>query len=115
MPGKKINAVKLRNEASGIPRFDDNPGRIRVRYFYVTGSGNFSKRAFFFSVFAFIAVIYTVLCLCRAVDFSIELSGFILACNTAFGINYYANEKSKPALLVREPEADVSGKGRFNE
>jgi hypothetical protein len=87
----KTNDIKT----AGVPAFDEAPGRIRIRFFYVSGTGKFSRRAFFFSLFAFIAVVYVIISMAYPARFSEGVAAFILGCNTAFGINYYKNEKQK--------------------
>lgn len=82
-------------ETAGAPRYDEAPGRIRARFFYVTGGGKFSRRAFFFSLFAFIAVVYVILCMAFPDQFNEGVGAFIFGCNAAFGLNYYQNEKQK--------------------
>lgn len=67
---------------------------FRPRFFLTGASGRFSKRAFFFSLFAIIAVVYIILCMAGIVAFDEALGFFLFGCNTAFGINYYQNEKN---------------------
>lgn len=94
--GRMKEKIKINNIATaGVPHFDEAPGRLRVRYFYVTSGGKFSRRAFFFSLFAFIAVAYVILCMVSPAKFHEGVAAFIFGCNTAFGINYYKNEKQK--------------------
>lgn len=66
-----------------------------LKFFWITSGGNFSRRAFFFSLFGFIAVIYVILCTAGIIRFHEGLSMFIIACNAAFGFNYYKNEAGK--------------------
>ncbi len=88
--------LKLNDKHSaGVPRFDEAPGSLRVRYFWLTGSGKFSRRAFFFSVFGFIAVAYVILCMVSPAKFHEGVATFIFGCNAAFGFNYYKNEQQK--------------------
>lgn len=90
----QIDAKTMTKEAAALPAFNEKPGRILPRYFWTTGSGNFSKRGFFFSLFAAIAILYIVAC-CTMVTFNEGLGAFILGCNAAFGLNYYKNEARK--------------------
>jgi hypothetical protein len=88
--------LKLKGKHSAkIPRFNEPPGSLRMRYFWVTSSGRFSRRAFFFSLFGFISVAYVILCMVSPARFQEGVGVFILGLNTAFGINYYKNEKQK--------------------
>lgn len=100
MKRNKINTM-------GLPRFDETPGRLRIRYFYTTSQGKFSKRAFFFSLFAFVAFIYIILCTVDWMRFDEGLSLFILGCNGAFGLNYYANERGKNIETLKDDENGV--------
>jgi|GEM_PF-7125495 len=77
----------------------DKSRTFKLNYFWITSGGNFSRRAFFFSLFGFIAVIYTVLCISGFVRFNDGLSLYILACNAAFGFNYYKNESEKKGTM----------------
>ncbi len=81
--------------AAALPAFNERPGAIRLRFFWIEAKGAFSKRSFFFSLFAFVALVYAVLCASTLIPFSAGLGTFILGCNTAFGINYYRNERDK--------------------
>ncbi len=63
---------------------------------FITGAGGaFSKRAFFFSLFALAAFAYMVISMIGAVEFNEKIGWFILGCNAAFGLNYYKNEQDK--------------------
>jgi len=84
---------KNKIDTAGLQRFDEAPGRFHIRFFYTTSQGKFSKRAFFFSLFAFVALIYIILGMIDTMRFNEGLSLFILGCNGAFGLNYYANER----------------------
>jgi len=76
------------------------PARTFSPRMFVSGvGGGFSKRAFFFSLFAFTAFIYLVLCMIGLVMFDDKLGLFILGCNAAFGLNYYKNEQDKGGIV----------------
>ncbi len=83
---------------SGVPKFNEKEKEkerfFRLRFFCTGAGGRFSKRAFFFSLFAFIAIIYIVYSLI-SMTFNAELGVFIFGCNAAFGLNYYQNETGK--------------------
>lgn len=85
----------IEKESKDLPSFDEKPGGIRLKYFWINGAGRFSKRGFFFSLFAFIAIFYTILCASTIVPFDEKLGIFIITCNAAFGFNYYKNETAK--------------------
>ncbi|GAB4219541.1 MAG: hypothetical protein Kow00102_03110 [Spirochaetota bacterium] len=90
---RKRVKTEILNNTGSIPRYDEQPAFFKVKYFVCGKSGRFSKRAFFFSVFAVVALVYCGLCIAGCVVFDTYLGAFILGCNAAFGINYYANEK----------------------
>ena len=93
-----INAPPIGRSYDGV--IIDDPGKpagpfFRARYL-ATGSGErFSKRAFFFSLFAFVAFVYIIVCAAGVTMFDDRLGLFIIACNAAFGLNYYGNERGK--------------------
>ncbi|MBN2157909.1 MAG: hypothetical protein JW807_00835 [Spirochaetes bacterium] len=72
-----------------------NTKRRFWRAFWAGSSGQFSKRAFFFSFFAFISVAYIVFCMIGLLLFDEKLGLFIFGSNAAFGLNYYKNERDK--------------------
>lgn len=90
---KRVKTEILNVNVDKIPHYDERPSFFKFKYFLCGKSGRFSKRAFFFSMFAIIALVYCGLCIAGIVTFDMYLGTFILGCNTAFGINYYANEK----------------------
>lgn len=111
-----IRRVKKEREDKAIPGFtaempvnpDDTPQelssleparRFSLKMFVMGASGGFSKRAFFFSLFAFTAFIYLALCMTGLVMFDDKLGLFILGCNAAFGLNYYKNEQDKGGII----------------
>lgn len=105
---KRLKTTPARTAADDIkagaalPAFNEKPGAIRLRFFWIGAKGAFSKRSFFFSMFAFVALIYVVLCASTLIPFSAGLGTFILGCNTAFGINYYRNERDKETRYEHE-------------
>jgi hypothetical protein len=66
---------------------------FRVRFLFSGGGGKFSKRAFFFTLFGFLAALYFVGCAVSILKYNQELGIFLLGCNATFGLNYFANEK----------------------
>ncbi len=55
----------------------------------------------FFSVYLrLFALVYCGLCIAGCVVFDTYLGAFILGCNAAFGINYYANEKLADVQVI---------------
>jgi len=89
---KKIKKEYIINKSKVTKK--DVVKKLRINHFRVTSEGNFLRRAFFFSIFGFTAVFYAVLCMYDIRHFD-GLSMFILACNAAFGFNYYNNESLK--------------------
>jgi len=106
---------KKKIDTAGLQRFDEAPGRPRLRYFYTTPQGKFSKRAFFFSLFAFIALAYIILGMIDITRFDEGLSWFILGCNGAFGLNYYANEKERGRGYVHSKQMRKNSNNGFFE
>jgi hypothetical protein len=66
--------------------------------FWLGAGGGFSKRAFFFSLFAFTAFVYLAVSMIGLLVFDEKLGLFILGCNAAFGLNYYKNERDKGGI-----------------
>ena len=87
-----ISANKLAKNANtiGLPVFDDDKQKKKFgpHQFYCTDRGNPSKRAFFFSLFAFIGAAYAIAAVVRE-RFNTELGIFILGCITAFSVAYH--------------------------
>lgn len=76
-----------------VPRYDKPVKPFFSFSYFVSGkSGYFSKRAFFFSVFAGLSVVYVVYAAVTQ-SFDRDLGLFLLGANAAFGLNYYQNER----------------------
>ncbi|TAL31571.1 MAG: hypothetical protein EPN93_17400 [Spirochaetes bacterium] len=102
----KPDTKTMMKEAAALPVFNEKPkpGRIRPFYFWTAKGGAFSKRGFFFSLFAFIAILYIVICASGLITFSDGLGAFILGCNAAFGLNYFKNEANKREMFPWSPD-----------
>ncbi len=92
---KRLKTEILNATVTKLPEFDAKPSFFSWKYFICGKGGVFSKRAFFFSVFAVLALVYCILCMAQVIPFNTLLGSFIFGCNAAFGINYYSNEKLK--------------------
>lgn len=89
----KADMRKVREATSGLPAFDENPGRFRARIFWCDNSGRPSKRAVYFSLFILLALVYAVSCMTGIIkSFDRELGFFLLGCMGATGLNYYKKE-----------------------
>lgn len=92
---KPFDQEEIKAASRTLKQFHRVPGWSWMKSFWVGASGQFSKRAFFFSLFAFISVTYIVLSIIGLVTFDEKLGLFIFGSNAAFGINYYKNERDK--------------------
>lgn len=119
-----ISAEQMRRTAKALPEFNRKqrpliiPDLPSLRFLWCDGNGKPGKRAFFFSLARFVALIYIIACMIDPKLFIGELAIFIGAVLGETGVNHYQNERlmtrnySIPGGMPTEILPPIPGKNR---
>jgi|GEM_PF-5597570 len=86
---------KRHSESSGsLLPYNKKPGKFTWAIFITDRAGKASKRAVFYSIFAFLTIIYLILSMTPLISFSYEIGGFLFAFLTENAVVYHKKNYS---------------------